>query len=194
MKHWLWIALFALMALAGCGILAPSAKVGTVAPATTAKPVLTSATVMVSTPTTCDIPSGWVAKMVAPGDTVERLAVCAGSPAAEVRAANCLPADSLIYAGQIVWLPPACTRLATTRTADSPKAPAPGNTVPRRGSGFTSGSSSSRPTGRRRHRVPVATDEALSYSTPYPTACRAARVPWWALLSSPAAEVCREES
>ena len=59
-------------------------------------------------PVTCSTPAGWVGQPIRPGDTVGALAACAGAPVGEVLAANCLPPNGLIFAGQELSLPAAC--------------------------------------------------------------------------------------
>ena len=67
-------------------------------------------------PPTCNRPPDRVPQLIVPGDTVGRLAACAGASVAEVAAANCLTGAYTIYAGQSLWLPRACAPPATATT------------------------------------------------------------------------------
>lgn len=57
-------------------------------------------------PISCGAPSGWIAYIVQPGDTLFHLSMSYGITVADLQRANCLGSSDLIHTGQRLYVPP----------------------------------------------------------------------------------------
>lgn len=54
----------------------------------------------------CGPPSGWIIRLVQPGDTLYKLSVAYGITVAKLQAANCMGTSTLLELGQALYVPP----------------------------------------------------------------------------------------
>ncbi|MBL8132327.1 MAG: LysM peptidoglycan-binding domain-containing protein [Anaerolineae bacterium] len=110
------LSLFVLLGTAACNLSrATPAPPATTAPQTatetrisrTAIPTITPMDLSSPTPgAVCGAPpSGWVAYVVLPGDTLGDLAAATGRTTLELAQANCLAEPYILIAGQTIYLP-----------------------------------------------------------------------------------------
>ncbi len=72
----------------------------------------------------CGPPAGWVKTLiVAPGDTLFRIALSYGTTYPQLQRANCMGGSTTIYAGQKLWVPNVPTRTPIPGTTTIPEFP-----------------------------------------------------------------------
>lgn len=74
-------------------------------PTLTITPTMSPTIALTPTPTSCQPPAGWIIYTIQSGDSLLQIARRYGTTVSELQAGNCMTAGTLIYRGQLIYVP-----------------------------------------------------------------------------------------